>query len=598
MKVEVHHKDFEELILKFDIPNFKEFLYDFRTSRYDYIEDIDNKFISSDISNYTEILNNLKELKKYFKYEIIIDESIKNKIFNVKDFQEINDYKTELIEKGFKRELRDFQLRNLKILSKKNIGAEFSVPGGGKTSVALSYYALLKNNKSKLLVVCPKNAMLAWDEDLPECFNNKIVNTMNYFGKEKFFRIHENKDIDINSDDFVDSNFFIITYTQLQKFESTITKFLIQNDVFLFLDESHRTKLGKEGEWGKSALKLKDFPTHKLILSGTPITKEINDLNAQAEFLYGYEMNEAVLVDEIDKIKVRTTKNELDIDPMESSKIYIDMSEEQKYVDNFFNNKIKEVQINDIDSFLKIDQLKKIIIYKLMLSSNPYLLRRRMYEEGLPEKYIPTNYGSKIYTACKIARELAVNNQKVVIWSFFRENVELIDSLLKDIGSQFIHGGVDTGDINQEGTREYIIHSFKNDDKKMVLVANPAAAGEGISLHKECHRSIYIDRTFNAAHFLQSRDRIHRLGLPKNTQVKETILVHENQIDLKVEQNLKEKLDLMENVLNDFSINPSLKILSSIVDYMTWSNEDPDIGSKSYDSMIDNHVINELIDET
>ena len=34
-----------------------------------------------------------------------------------------------------------------------------------------------------------------------------------------------------------------------------------------------------------------------------------------------------------------------------------------------------------------------------MLSSNPYLLRRRMYEEGLPEKYIPTNYGSKIYTA-------------------------------------------------------------------------------------------------------------------------------------------------------------------------------------------------------
>ena len=132
----------------------------------------------------------------------------------------------------------------------------------------------------------------------------------------------------------------------------------------------------------------------------------------------------------------------------------------------------------------------------------------------------------------------------------------------------------------------------------MVLVANPAAAGEGISLHKECHRSIYIDRTFNAAHFLQSRDRIHRLGLPKNTQVKETILVHENQIDLKVEQNLKEKLDLMENVLNDFSINPSLKILSSIVDYMTWSNDDPDIGSKSYDSMIDNHVINELIDET
>jgi hypothetical protein len=31
-------------------------------------------------------------------------------------------------------------------------------------------------------------------------------------------------------------------------------------------------------------------------------------------------------------------------------------------------------------------------------------------------------------------------------------------------------------------------------------------------LHKVCQNAIYVDRTFNAAHFLQSEDRIHRLG--------------------------------------------------------------------------------------
>lgn len=52
----------------------------------------------------------------------------------------------------------------------------------------------------------------------------------------------------------------------------------------------------------------------------------------------------------------------------------------------------------------------------------------------------------------------------------------------------------------------------------MVMVANPAAASEGVSLHRVCHHAIYLDRTFNAAHYLQSEDRIHRFGLPKDQE--------------------------------------------------------------------------------
>ena len=65
----------------------------------------------------------------------------------------------------------------------------------------------------------------------------------------------------------------------------------------------------------------------------------------------------------------------------------------------------------------------------------------------------------------------------------------------------------------EEVSREHLISEFKNTHRCMVLIANPAACAESISLHKVCHHAIYLDRSFNCAHYLQSLDRIHRLGL-------------------------------------------------------------------------------------
>ena len=52
---------------------------------------------------------------------------------------------------------------------------------------------------------------------------------------------------------------------------------------------------------------------------------------------------------------------------------------------------------------------------------------------------------------------------------------------------------------------------FKEDPSCMVLIANPGAAAESISLHEQCNHALYLDRTYNAGQFMQSRDRIHRL---------------------------------------------------------------------------------------
>ena len=88
----------------------------------------------------------------------------------------------------------------------------------------------------------------------------------------------------------------------------------------------------------------------------------------------------------------------------------------------------------------------------------------------------------------------------------------------------------------------------------MVLVANYASCAEGISLHKACHDAIYIDRSFQADQYLQSVDRICRLG---NSDVKNIIILQNKipgslkNIDLTVNLALQKKIDDMGRFLND-----------------------------------------------
>lgn len=131
----------------------------------------------------------------------------------------------------------------------------------------------------------------------------------------------------------------------------------------------------------------------------------------------------------------------------------------------------------------------------------------------------------------------------------------MISDRLKFLGADYIHGGVDAGDEDENDTREWKIKQFHENPEKMVLVANPAAASEGISLHKVCQNAIYIDRSFNAAHYLQSEDRIHRLGLREDQHPEVEILECRSSIDQVIDRRLRSKIDLMAQSLNDVSLN-------------------------------------------
>src|SRR5262249_6303933 len=83
-----------------------------------------------------------------------------------------------------------------------------------------------------------------------------------------------------------------------------------------------------------------------------------------------------------------------------------------------------------------------------------------------------------------------------------------------------------------------------------------AAAGEGISLHEVCHDAIYLDRSYNTTHYLQSIDRIHRLGLEPgvetNIYIFQTVAPKGiGSIDRSVNRRLAMKLRNLQQLLND-----------------------------------------------
>ena len=80
-------------------------------------------------------------------------------------------------------------------------------------------------------------------------------------------------------------------------------------------------------------------------------------------------------------------------------------------------------------------------------------------------------------------------------------------------------------------------------------------------LHRVCHHAIYLDRNFNAAQFLQSIDRIHRLGLEDSVETNVEILRSPGTIDDIVNQRLNSKVSNMQKCWMIIQFSQKLKKL-------------------------------------
>lgn len=164
----------------------------------------------------------------------------------------------------------------------------------------------------------------------------------------------------------------------------------------------------------------------------------------------------------------------------------------------------------------------------------------------------------------------------MVVWSNFISNLDAFASQVTErLGVRVfqVDGRVPAGDETvddgsgrrtnptDDDTRERVIERFLLPDGPSVLVANPASCSESISLHSQCRTAIYLDRTYDCALYLQSVDRIHRLGLPPDAQVTVHVLTStvddRSTIDGLVAASLRQKEDSMRRLLEGAELIPA-----------------------------------------
>jgi SNF2 family DNA or RNA helicase len=474
----------------------------------------------------------------------------------------------------FRRALTDNQLRDLGRLLKLPHGANFSVPGAGKTATLLALYEAgrAQGLLDRLLVVAPKNAFLSWEEEVALCYGkgNKPTIERIVGGRQKAAGALAH-----------DSEVALITYQFLPNILEPIAEWCRRHKTHLVLDESHRIKAGRGGVFATAALELSDAAARRDILSGTPLPHAPEGLRSQVEFLWpgqrilpdqrvGAESS-SDLVGQVQRsvhsLYVRTTKAELKLPPLRLVPVRVKLGPLQRELYELLRSEAKRLAAGmSLEDRRLLRSLGAHVMRLLEAATNPMLLaqtelldaeigsvsvRSRAWE--LLKEVARCERPAKIQKVLDIAEDCLKRDQahKILIWTSFVKNVQVLERLLEHFSPVTLYGAIPIGSEEDSDTREGRIRQFHYDPNCRVMIANPAACGEGISLHQACHHAVYLDRTFNAAHYLQSIDRIHRLGLPATTVTRVEILEARSTIDSRVARRLKAKIDSMSLILND-----------------------------------------------
>lgn len=478
----------------------------------------------------------------------------------------------------FIRELKNFQENVVKHNIAVKHSANFSCPGSGKTTMIYATYAHWKFTEktiNKLLVVCPINAFEAWETEYNGCFGYsprviRLNGSNRYYG----YKNHSNYEL------------FTINHSTLNNDIDKVINLLQSDNFMVVLDESHYVKnFSEQAAWANAVLKISEFAKVRLISSGTPAPNCEKDFWSQYTFLFAgdhilgnrkrfqEELNNDArkreMMKVVNAISHRVTKEDLCLPPYKINKVIVEMSPIQKKIYDMVTGEICEevVLMSSKEAQIYMAWRKAKMVRLRQLSSNPALLKDNVAEfidreinnsgylfADYIEKYNEYEVSTKVQKAIEIALNYIRNGKRVLIWSEFVKNIIDLDNYFTNIGikSFKVYGDIPkeaTDEVGDQLSREGQIASFKETDAS-VLIANPQTMAEAISLHRECHVAIYLDRSFNCAHWMQSKDRIHRVGLPKDILTEYYIIENKDSIDEVIDERLNIKEFKMNQILN------------------------------------------------
>ncbi|MBU1270508.1 MAG: DEAD/DEAH box helicase [Nanoarchaeota archaeon] len=536
-----------------------------------------------------ELLNDINKSKKNFEDILSVGKAYKNCVHAGKEVI----ITTSRLKNISKRSLKAHQLKAATHLYLVQNGANFSVPGSGKTAVALCVYGKLRleGKVNTLFVVGPPSCFQPWIDEFKITLNRtpeyQILAGGNPNLRKSLYFVAEDKKPEL----------YLSTFQTLLKDHQEVITFMRRRgiDIFSVIDEAHYIKK-IEGNWATTILDLAKYAKFRCVLTGTPMPKSYADIYNLFDFLWPennpidingkIRMQELERRNEFSKIKdilktnigplfYRVRKSDLGLRPaILHEPIIVPMHEYEKKLYDIIENRIIE---HNKEDYMKntglIRRLRRGRMIRLrQCTSYVKLLSTAIedYDEDLldsdPELIkIITNYDNyevpaKLEYVLKFVQRLKKSKDKVIIWSNFIKTIELLQATLTKNNHycKLIYGKtpIERELIKDEETREKIRKEFLDPLSGLdILIANPAACAESISLHTTCHKALYYDLSYNCAQYLQSLDRIHRVGGSEKIDTHYFFLQYENTIDKDIAQNLDDKAKRMNDLIEeDYSI--------------------------------------------
>lgn len=534
-----------------------------------------------------EIIRKKNEIRHFIETA----RTYKDGTFNKKDFNE----HLAFLKKNVKRELRDHQIKAFYHLSKIGNGANFSVPGSGKTTVVLSVFEKLRieGEINLLFVIGPPSCFGPWKKEFKEVLGREPIYSVLAGGNKTWRKEKYYETISL-------SELYLTTFQTLFRDKQEVIAFLQNTKVraFVVIDEAHYIKQ-LDGIWASTVLEIAQFAKKRCVLTGTPIPNGYSDLFNLFDFLWPeknivtdeekgrLQMFEdkkdltgasAILDPLIGPLFYRVRKRELGLKPQVFiDPIKVEMKENERRLYNAILGKIRQCEseeqyLKDASSDLvtnlrkgRMMRLRQVLSYpKLILTAidnySENILRDREDLEVLIQTYDQIEQPGKIDSLLSLVKKFNEQSEKVVIWANFIGTINLIEDVLKKNGyyCKKIYGATPfTDELNRaEETREKIRDEFVDPRSGLdILIANPAACSESISLHKTCSNALYYDLSYNCAQYLQSLDRIHRVGGSEEKEAFYYFLQYANTIEPKLLITLNTKAHKMYQIIEgDYSI--------------------------------------------
>lgn len=461
----------------------------------------------------------------------------------------------------------DHQLKAFNLSRKSKEFALFLEMGCGKSAILLWTAADLwrSGEIDTLIIFSPKGVNFQWVEEQVPLHLPKFVNHKTFIyqagGKikqelEKFLKETPPETLKIIS--------FNTDALSSDSGRALVQMVLSRSKALMAVDESSKIK-SPGALRTKAAIKFGKMAAYRRILSGSPVTRGIEDLYSQLRFL-----NE-------DCLGFRSFYSFRD-------HFCIMGGFQQRVITGYKHQDEIQERLAGIAFIVKKEDCldlpeKQYVIREIELGTE----QRKLYDQLRDELYIELE-GETITVALAIVKllrlqqisngfisdndniqELAGSNPrlealkdiceqtdgKIIIWARFRHDINLI---MKELGKAAVRydGATDTKQRIEN------IKLFKEDPSVRFFVGNPQAGGMGLNL-TVATTVVYFSNSFDADIRWQSEDRAHRIG--QTSRVTYIDIVARNTVDRQLLSSLRRKKNIADDVM-------SLRALLSPADHL------------------------------